>query len=274
MIYSTSLTHQWKSVFPHARVALAGYGEADQAILSWDLVSRGWNKLVSSVKTGVLGLANFFLNLWSLAGKSVLHLVLTTVMVGSLMIGTAYVAPIIYYHLFPHRAQAIESQILSTDLGGKIADGNQYARIINLPPVDQSLPEGEWIVIDKIGMKVELIASESGTVALDEGVWRDTRGGEIGSQDQPVIVAAHRFGWKWWWQDETWKEKSFYELPELEPGDVVKLIKDQRQWTYEIYAGEETNQISDWQADLILYTCKDLSSDIKHVRYGRLVNEG
>lgn len=88
----------------------------------------------------------------------------------------------------------------------------------------------------------------------------------------PIILAAHRFGWDWWWQTDYWKYHSFYNLPELEPGDMVEIIADQRKWIYEIYAGEQGEEITDYEANLILYTCKFLNSPLRHFRYARLIN--
>jgi hypothetical protein len=87
-----------------------------------------------------------------------------------------------------------------------------------------------------------------------------------------MILAAHRFGWEWWWQSDYWKYNSFYLLPDTEPGDIVEIIDDQRKWTYEIYGGGEGDSILDYDADMILYTCKFLNSPVRHFRYARLVD--
>ena len=58
----------------------------------------------------------------------------------------------------------------------------------------------------------------------------------------------------------------------LEAGDIIEVVVDQRKWLYEVYQAEEGEQITDYDANLILYTCKYLNSPIKHFRYARLIN--
>jgi hypothetical protein len=109
--------------------------------------------------------------------------------------------------------------------------------------------------------------------ALDKGVWLVPDFGRPGDTTQPIIAAAHRFGWDWWWKTDYWKYNSFYLLTETEPGDRIEIIYDQRKWVYEIYAGEEGELITDYDADLILYTCKYLNSPIRYFRYAKLIKE-
>lgn len=141
-----------------------------------------------------------------------------------------------------------------------------------IPPIDPDLPAGQWLTIPEIGVKTQPKATEDPEVALKDGVWIAPEYGQIGQPGMPIIMAAHRFGWKWWWQSDYWKLNSFYNLPETKPGTIVELIADQRKWTYLIYGGEEGDAITDYGADLILYTCKFLNSPIRHIRYARLID--
>lgn len=142
-----------------------------------------------------------------------------------------------------------------------------------LPPVNPNLPVGDWLVIPKIGVRSQLQATANYEDALATGLWRAPEFGKPGSVEMPMIVAGHRYGWKWWWKDEYWRYNSFYLLPELQVGDRVEVISEQRKWVYEIYAGEEGTEITDYNADLILYTCKYLQSPLRFFRYARLVEE-
>lgn len=142
---------------------------------------------------------------------------------------------------------------------------NQY-----VPEFDSSLPEGKWIKIPKIGVNSVLQRTNDSDKALSVGVWMAPDYGEVGDLEMPVIVAAHRFGFKWWWQDDYYKKNSFYYLPDLEVGDEIELIKDKKKWVYEVYAKEEGKEITDYKADMILYTCKFLNSPIRHFVYTRL----
>ena len=54
-------------------------------------------------------------------------------------------------------------------------------------------------------------------------------------------------------------------------GDTVEIIWKQRKYVYEIYKEEEGEEISDYTADLILYTCESLKSPIRIFRYARLL---
>lgn len=182
--------------------------------------------------------------------------------------------PAVYYHFFPAESVAIVPTESSTPLGGDFTAGAQSEQVLAsyLPPQDETLPEGQWIVIPRIGVRTELQADAQPEEALATGVWMVPGYGSPGDKTQPMIVAAHRFGWKWWWESDYWKYHSFYLLPDLEPGDTVEIIADQRKWVYEIYAGEEGEEITDYQADLIMYTCKFLNSPLRHFRYARLLD--
>jgi len=139
------------------------------------------------------------------------------------------------------------------------------------PAYNPDLPEGDWLVIPRIGVRSELSQNENYEEALQVGLWWVPDFGKAGDRSKPMIVAGHRYGFDWWWEDDYWKYHSFYSLPDLEPGDRVEVISGQRKWVYEIYAGEEGEQITDYQADLILYTCKHLDSPIRIFRYAKIV---
>ena len=146
-----------------------------------------------------------------------------------------------------------------------------------VPPQDENLPIGDWLIIPRIGVRTELLQTQTSVEALNQGVWQVPDFGDPGSLDQPMIVAAHRFGYTWQWQ--TYLEDDtpyalrhlFYKLPETESGDMVEIIHDQRRYRYVIYAGEENTQITDYEADLILYTCKYLNAPERLIRYARLL---
>ncbi len=142
-----------------------------------------------------------------------------------------------------------------------------------LPESNPDLPVGEWLVISKIGVRSQLQSTVDFEEALKTGLWRAPNFGKPGSTQLPMIVAGHRYGWKWWWKDDYWKYNSFNLLPELQVGDRVEVISDQRKWTYEIYSIGEGTEITDYQADLILYTCKYLQSPLRFFRYAKLVVE-
>ncbi len=219
--------------------------------------------------------------------RHVLNAALTLIISMSVVTGAALFAPRIYYTFFPADTEMIRAPEDGTPFGGSFSrdsaredaqvtengeDINPIEQAAYIPPLDTTLPEGAWLVIPRIGVRTELQRTADAEEALKTGVWHVPDFGEPGDTEKPVILAAHRFGWKWWWQNDYWKYHSFYLLPDTQPGDRVEILYDQRKWVYEIYAGEEGTEITDYDADVILYTCKFLDSPLRHVRYARLIN--
>lgn len=204
--------------------------------------------------------------------KSITRFVLTVIMVVSLSVGAILIVPEVYYTVFSRDTAvgkiADEAKLQVSSQPMVTPDPEPY-----MPPQNPDLPTGTWISIPRIGVYSEMHATLDENEALNKGVWLVPDFGRPGDTTQPVIAAAHRFGWDWWWKSDYWKYNSFYLLTETEPGDRIEVIYDQRKWVYEIYAGEEGELISDYDADLILYTCKYLNSPIRYFRYAKLITE-
>lgn len=200
-------------------------------------------------------------------------LVLLTICIIGGVISAVFFLPQVYYRVFPAQVVATEAATPGTVLGGEFqkptaeTQGRQY-----VPPVDDNLPDGDWIIIPQIGVRTQFKSTEDPNDALVEGAWLSPEYGRPGDVGVPIIIAAHRFGWQWWWQSDYGKYHSFYYLPDTTPGTQVEIISNKQKWVYEIYAGEESDGISDYSADLILYTCKHISSPIRYVRYARLID--
>lgn len=201
-------------------------------------------------------------------GKRSTHLLLNLVIAVAILVGGALVLPEAYYRFFPaDTAPVVNLEAQAETQTNTIPVEEKY-----IPPQDETLPEGSWLVIPRIGVRTPLRETENPDEALNQGIWQAPGYGEPGDTDQPMIVAGHRFGWQWWWQSDYWKYNSFYLLPQLEPGDRVEVIADQRKWVYEIYAVEEGEDISDYNADMILYTCKFLNSPVRFFKYAKLID--
>lgn len=206
-----------------------------------------------------------------ISGK--ITLLMTAIALTGLLVSAVFFLPQIYYRIFPAQVVVTETTLPGTVLGGdfstptKQSPGRQYE-----PPIDESLPEGDWVIIPQIGVRTQFKSTVDPNEALVEGAWLSPSYGKPGDTGVPIIIAAHRFGWQWWWQSEYGKYHSFYYLPDTSPGTQVEIISQQRKWRYEIYGGEENNTISDYSADLILYTCKHISSPVRYVRYARLID--
>jgi len=180
--------------------------------------------------------------------------------------------PPLYFRFFSHEVVPVQTQDLGTPLGGAFTPPDQAQRQVQLPPQQESLPEGNRLIISRIGVNTDILESEVPEESLVKGVWRVPDFAKPGVSAEPMILAAHRFGYNWWWKGEYWRYHSFNLLPNLEPGDLVEVISDKRKYLYEIYAGEEGTEITDYNADLILYTCKFLNSEIRHFRYARRID--
>lgn len=141
----------------------------------------------------------------------------------------------------------------------------------NLPPLDESLPKDNTIKISSIGVDSIIIQNEIATKGLEEGIWIAPNFGTPENNELSMILAAHRFGYVYWTSDFRTKS-SFYNLPKLKVGDRVQIIWNQRSYEYEIYKAEDNTQITDYDADLILYTCRMYNSPIRVFRYLNRVN--
>jgi sortase (surface protein transpeptidase) len=140
------------------------------------------------------------------------------------------------------------------------------------PTYDTTLGEENRLIIDEIG--VDALLGESGQEsveeALREGVWRVSEFGTPYARKRPTILAAHRFGFLDW-TNEFRRTNSFYNLPKLNEGDTVEIVWAHRKYIYEVYGIEEGAEILDYQADLILYTCKFLDAETRVFVYAKLL---
>jgi len=140
------------------------------------------------------------------------------------------------------------------------------------PPVDTSLPVENMLYIPAIGVESQIHVSsyDDYEEVLKKGVWRAPDFGTPDKREKPVILAAHRYGYLRW-SNLFRRRNSFYNLPKLKEGDTVEVVWRQRKYVYAIYGESEGETIEDYAADLILYTCRDLTSDIRIFKYAKLL---
>lgn len=140
------------------------------------------------------------------------------------------------------------------------------------PGIDPKLPLETTLVIPSI--KVATVVNEatfdSFEQALKKGVWRIPDFGTPADRKKPTIMAAHRFGYLAW-SNLYRRQNSFYNLPKLKTGDTVEIYYRQRKYVYEVYAESRGEEIEDYSANLILYTCETLNSKIRIFKYARLL---
>ncbi len=177
-----------------------------------------------------------------------------------------------YYTLVPRT-----SNLLAQSLARPLATPTPVdspAEPLGLPAKDVSLPEGHYLTIPRIGVDTVIWDGEYSEYEklLRHGVWRVpdfTKPDEVG-KGKPTILVAHRFGYLDWTQE--YREKnSFYNLPELSPGDEIEVMWDQRRYKYRVERVEEGREITDYGVDLILYTCKFYVSPTRIFVYANLV---
>lgn len=185
------------------------------------------------------------------------------------------IAPYILYRLNPELTDTeidnIEREITEEPIVPKDIDTNDGNNTIQLPPKDSSLPTNPYLLIPSITVSSPIGMSEDPEISLTEGTWLAPEYGTPEDPSLPIIVAAHRFGYTYW-DRETRNRVSFYNLPKTEIGDSVEIIWNQRKYMYIIYAEDESTYIKDYEADLILYTCKYFNSPQRIFRYATRVN--
>lgn len=140
------------------------------------------------------------------------------------------------------------------------------------PRVDTTLPTTGTLKIASIGVITELQEApyENFEEALKKGVWRASDSGTPFNRTEPTILAAHRFGYLAW-SNTFRRENSFYNLPKLSVGETVEITYRQRKYVYEVYGESRGEDITDYSADLILYTCEQLNSSVRIFKYARLL---
>lgn len=272
-LYSSFLqTH-----FPETREVLVGQRLANFApilTLNQPLTTFTLTKPVEPV----LGVSRPQIKALPRLSRRLVHAGLTAIIGLALLVLLVIATPDLYYRVFPAETVPIQATEEGTPLGGAFNQENQESlpepspTPKPLPPQDPTLPTGTWLIIPRIGLRTQPLLTENEEEALKDGVWMVPGYGSPEDTTLPMILAAHRYGWQWWWKTDYWKYHSFYLLPDTQPGDMIEVIHDQRKYYYEIYAGEEGEEITDYSADMILYTCKFLNSPLRHFRYARLVD--
>jgi sortase (surface protein transpeptidase) len=180
-------------------------------------------------------------------------------------------APSIWYSVKAHGIETI-SQLLAKPVVDETRPFNYQKDFSYQPKIDPSLPLEARITIPSIGVDAEIQEStlDNYEDALKKGIWRVPDFGTPYSRNKPTIVAAHRFGYLAW-TNIFRRKNSFFNLPKLKEGEIVEIIWRQRRYVYEVYATEEGGEITDYSADLILYTCQSLTSPIRIFKYARLL---
>lgn len=182
------------------------------------------------------------------------------------------VSPYIWYRINPNAVNNDEDKIVKVVTQEEIpAEGETPPEEKKVPPFNPNLPQGYFVLIPSIGVNSPITATKEYKKALLKGTWIVSDFGTPELDELPIILAAHRFGYTSW-SNEKRNLISFFNLPKTSVGDKVSIYWNQREYTYEIYSLEESTYISDYTADLILYTCKYYNSPERIFRYANRTN--
>lgn len=179
-------------------------------------------------------------------------------------------APSIWYSITSPNYSTNNAKTIASTVANVSSTGTK--REVFTPAFDPSLPTQNKLIIPSIGVDTQINQDSQDKYedALMKGVWMVPDFATPVDQDKPIILAAHRFGYLNW-SDLYRFRNSFFNLPKLKEGDLVEIIWNRRKYTYEVYSTAEGDKINDYSSDLILYTCRDLTSSVRIFRYARLV---
>lgn len=176
--------------------------------------------------------------------------------------------PYVWYRINPNETDRDVEKIVKEITPHKVEARENV--ISNIPPIDPALPEGLFVIIPKIGVESPISTSRDYNDGLEKGSWIVSNYGTPEKTELPIILAAHRFGYSSW-STEKRNKISYFNLPNTGDEDEVYIYWNQRKYKYRIYKAEESTYISDYTADLILYTCKFFNSPIRIFRYAERI---
>lgn len=190
--------------------------------------------------------------------------------------------PNIYYRISPQTSETLASTIASTASQKAFATSQSVQKspisvtptptpTPSLPDFNPTLPAENGLIIDKIGVRGQIHEGTNWEEILKKGIWRVPDFGTPDDNNMPIILAAHRWGYLAW-SNSFRKLNSFYNLPRLTVGDKIKIIWNQRQYEYTIYSTATGDKITDYNANLILYTCQLWNSPVRFFVYANRSN--
>lgn len=208
-------------------------------------------------------------NLLSLSSKKLAKIF---AVIGASLILSAYL-PSFWYWLKTGGKDTVSGFLLQTvSKLQPTAEVRQPPAELYQPRYDPKLPSENQLKIVSIGINTSIQEATlvNYETALKKGVWRVSDFGTPHSREKPTILVAHRYGYLAWSIPFRLKN-SFYNLPKLKVGETVEIVWRQRKYAYEVYAEGKGEEIEDYSASLILYTCESLSSPVRIFKYARLL---
>jgi hypothetical protein len=184
--------------------------------------------------------------------------------------------PHLYYRLFPATSGTLATTIAQTvsadSLPPSLPSPTPTPVVATpLPELDPSLPKKNGLIIDKIGVRGLIHEGTDWETILKLGIWRVPEFGTPEDNSAPIIIAAHRWGYLDW-STAFRKLNSFYSLPNLAVGDTIKIVWNQRPFEYKVYSVSTGTKITEYNANLILYTCQLWNSPVRYFVYANRIN--
>jgi sortase (surface protein transpeptidase) len=179
--------------------------------------------------------------------------------------------PAVWFNILSGGTQKISQALVKPQLKDN-SPKFQRKNIDYQPQIDSSLSFDTKLKIPsiKVDTKIHEAVLDNYESALKLGVWRVSDFGSPFDRSKPTILAAHRYGYLAW-SNLYRRLNSFYNLPKLKVGDVAEIDWQQRKYVYAVYGESKGEEITDYSADLILYTCETLNSPIRIFKYARLL---
>lgn len=176
--------------------------------------------------------------------------------------------PHLFYRILPQTPQVLAQTIAITTTKPQTQPEPEK---VPLPKLDTNLPKENRLVIPQIGVDGVIHEGSNWEDILKDGIWRVP---EYGNPEagKPIIMAAHRWGYVSW-TNTFRRQNSFYNLPNLKEGEEIAIIWNQRFYKYKIYKADSGTEITDYSADLILYTCQLWDSPVRIFRYAKRILE-
>jgi LPXTG-site transpeptidase (sortase) family protein len=144
-------------------------------------------------------------------------------------------------------------------------DTNPQPEKLALPPINPNIAPGRRIMVPSIGINTNIYESATEREGLEKGVWRMPKHGTPIKNEQPFILAAHRWG-NIRLTRAFRQQHLFYNLPKIEIGQEVIVHWDQREFVYRVNYKEQIQYVSRLD-DLIMITCQFVGSPERIIVY-------
>jgi len=127
-----------------------------------------------------------------------------------------------------------------------------------MPSYNFESKDGRWLKIDSVGIETEIYVGtdinneQEINNILARGVYGYPGSSQLGMRGKTVILAGHHYNIP---LASERAKATFQNLNQVEVGDIVEISEDYKKWRYQIYKIETAREITEDDADLLMYTC-------------------